>query len=76
MSNQQSTVGVAGAEIGDQSRACETRSCFFGIFVSYSTSVLIHILNKVHTLLFCITFSELYIISKLHGRAVLKAGFY
>ena len=29
MSNRQSTVGVPGANIGDQSRSCETRSCLF-----------------------------------------------
>ena len=45
--------GVSGANIGDQSRACDTRSCS----ASESTSVLIYILNTVHCC-FCITFKN------------------
>ena len=44
--------GVPWANIGDQSRACETLSCLFCILASESTSVLIYILNTVHTVLF------------------------
>ena len=50
--------GVPGANIGDQSRACETRSCLFFVSLHRSRhlSILIYILNRVHTVLFRITF--------------------
>ena len=78
MSNRQSTVDVCQANIGDQSRACETRSCLFW----YPRSG-VYICTDIHTecSTYCIVFvllikiSELYIISKSHGRAVQKTDY-
>ena len=66
MLKRQSTVGFPGANISDQSQACETRSCLFCIFAAKSTSVLIYI---QHTVVFVslLKISELYIISKSYG---------
>ena len=69
MSKRQSTVGVPGANIGDQSQACEKRSCLFlypcsevdictDIHTEYSTQCCFILLLKT---------SELYIISKSYG---------
>ena len=69
--------GVPGANIGDQSRACETRSCLF-----LCPCIGVDICTDIHTeynTLSCfvslLKFSELYTISKSHGRTVLKAGY-
>ena len=79
MSNRQSTVGAGGADIGDQSRAYETRSCLF--LYPYSgvyTCTDIHTEYSTHCIVFVslIKISELYIISKSHGRAVQKADYH
>ena len=59
MSKRQSTVGFTGANIGDQSQACETRSCLF----LYPCSR-VDICTDIHTeysthYCFCITFKNL-----------------
>ena len=79
MSNRQSTVDVCGANIGDQSQACETRSCLFlypcsGVYICTD----IHTEYSTHCIVFGlrIKISELYIISKSHGRAVQKQTMY
>ena len=79
MSNRQSTVGSSGANIGDQSRAYETRSCLFlypcsGVYICTD----IHTEYSTHCIVF-VSFvkpSELYIISKSHGRAVQKTDYH
>ena len=69
MSKRQSTVGFTGANIGDQSQACETRSCLFlypcsrvdictDIHTEYSTHYCFVSLLKI---------CELYIIFKSYG---------
>ena len=69
MSKRQSTVGIPGANIGDQSQACETRSCLF-----WYPCIGVDICTDIHTeysthCCFCIILkiSELYIISKSYG---------
>ena len=71
MLKRQSTVGFPGANISDQSQACETRSCLFLYLCSE-----VDICTDVYTAhcCFCITFknhfffiSEPYIISKSYG---------
>ena len=69
--------GVPRANIGDQSRACETRSCLFlcpCIGVDICTDI--HTEYSTHCVGFVLLlkFSELYTISKSHGRTVQKAG--
>ena len=78
VSNQQSTVGVCRANIGGQSRACETRSCLF--LYPYSKVYIctyIHTEYSTHCIVFVllIKISELYIIPKSHGRAVQKTDY-
>ena len=79
MSNRQSTVGVYRANIGDQSRACETRSCLFlyacsGVYICTD----IHTQCSTHCIVsvLLIKISELYIISKSHGDMCIKQTIY
>ena len=78
MSNRQSTVSVRGANIGDQSRVYETRSCLFwylcsGVYICTD----MHTKYSTHCIVFVplIKISKLYIISKSHGRAVQKTDY-
>ena len=72
MSKRQSTVGVPGANIGGQSRACERGRVCFCILVAYQV---VDICTDIHTeystrcvvFVIFLKFSELYRISKSHG---------
>ena len=79
MSNRQSNEGVRGANIGDQSRACETRPCLFlQICIGVNSCTDIHTAYSTHCVVFVShsKISELYSISKSHGRAALKADYH
>ena len=74
MSKRQSTVGVPGANIGIKVRRVKRGRVCFCILAAESTSVLIYILNTVHTVAFVslLKISELYIISKSFGGPYIK----
>ena len=67
MLKRQSTVGFPGANISEQSQACETRSCLFCNFAAKSKSVLIYIQHTTVVFVSLLKISELYIISKSYG---------
>ena len=75
LSNRQSTVGVPGADIGDQSRACKTRLCLClypcsGVDICADE----HTEYSTHSVVFVslLKISELYTISKSLGGPYLK----
>ena len=65
---RQSTVGFPGANISDQSQACETRSCLF-LYLCSEVEVYTDIYIQHTTVGFVslLKISELYIISKSYG---------
>ena len=66
MLKRQSTVGFPGANVSDQSQACETRSCLF-LYLCSEVEVCTDIQHTTVVFVSLLKISELYIISKSYG---------